>query len=189
MHPHRQAGRHRHAAPGRHQHRRFPWRLARLLHHEREQRRFLSVPQKRDHQRPVHRQRAQQLLKFMRAKLVFLSAFFLLHSAFALTTYYVDSSWTGAQAGTSDQPWVVINGHWGTINTALASGPVTINFTARQVGSDARAIYTSTNGTLYGDSVDVTQRSDTSANVLTFDGSSWYNTSEVAPNWIAYSGT
>ena len=40
------------------------------------------------------------------------------------STYYVDSDWSGTQSGTQAAPWRSLN--WSTINTALASGNVTV---------------------------------------------------------------
>lgn len=104
------------------------------------------------------------------------------------TTYYVDSDWTGTQSGTAAQPFRTITAQWATINTALASADVTIYFSARQAASDTEQIYSST-GSLPPDGIDTFNRTDNTAHVLTFNGRSFYNTSDSAPSWAAYSGT
>lgn len=108
--------------------------------------------------------------------------FFVTFSALADTTYYVDPDWTGTHSGSASQPWLMVTGGtiWTTINAALASGNVTIYFAARKAASDTSQTTTTSLQNL---------RTDTSSNVLTLDGYSFYNTSEVTPNWVAYSGS
>jgi hypothetical protein len=107
-------------------------------------------------------------------------------SCFAQTSYYVDPDYTGGtRDGTAPKPWLslsdtITNTPWAVINTALASGPVTVYFSARKAGSD-------TNQT---SSVPIEiNRTDTSTNRLTLDGSSQYNTNVSAPSWRNYSGS
>jgi hypothetical protein len=76
---------------------------------------------------------------------------------------------------------------WTSINNALATGGVTIYFSARQASSDTDDIY-DTNGDGIQDGIDLSKRSDTGGNVLTLDGNSKYNTSATSPNWLPYSG-
>ena len=46
--------------------------------------------------------------------------------ASALTTYYVDPSWTGSQTGAAATPWTSLaaSGAWSTVNTRLATDDV-----------------------------------------------------------------
>jgi hypothetical protein len=125
----------------------------------------------------------------MKRLIIFISVFCLLPAAFAsTTTYYVDSQWAGAHTGAAALPWQTLAGNWATIHTALASGPVIIYLTARQVGSDIDAIYSATGSLTVQDSIDGTQETGSAGNNYTIDGSSFYNTSESSPNWVAYSG-
>src|SRR5437763_3385895 len=61
---------------------------------------------------------------------------------FAQTNYYVDPDYTGgARNGNASNPWhslsdTVTNFPWTVINTALASGPVNVYFSARKAASD-----------------------------------------------------
>src|SRR5712692_4675992 len=106
----------------------------------------------------------------------------------AAATFYVDSNWTGAQSGSATQPWTYLSSSaWTSINNALASGGVTVYFSARQASSDTDDIY-DTNGDGIQDGIDLSKRSDTGGNVLTLDGNSKYNTSAMSPNWVSYSG-
>jgi hypothetical protein len=96
--------------------------------------------------------------------------------AFAATTYYLDPAWTGTLSGTASQPWSnLTSSAWSTINGSLASGAVTVYLSA-----------TGNYGTNRG--IDVTQRETNTANVLTIDGWSFYNTSTVTPSWVATNG-
>ena len=109
-----------------------------------------------------------------------------LSASAATTTNYVDGDWTGTQSGTAAQPWQTVN--WTTINTELASGPVIIYFSAREATSISDDKYdTSGNGVQKAVSLEL--RTDTSANLLTIDGKSYYNTNDAAPVWIANAGT
>ncbi len=97
--------------------------------------------------------------------------------AWALTTYYVDPNWGGTQSGTAAQPWTDVGANWSTVQTSLNSGPVTIYFSARLSTSDANVTSTTP--------IAVLGRTDASTNLLTLDGISFYNTSEVSPSWSA----
>jgi hypothetical protein len=47
------------------------------------------------------------------------------------TSYYVDPSYTGGgSTGSATKPWTSLSSGWSSINTALASGPVTVYFSA-----------------------------------------------------------
>src|SRR5437016_8158230 len=101
--------------------------------------------------------------------------------AVALTTYYVDPNWGGTQSGSASQPWNDVNGlsKWNTINASLANDDVTVYFSARNAGSDTNVATTTGIGL---------DRTDTGTHRLTLDGMSKYNTSEVTPSWVTYSG-
>ncbi len=103
---------------------------------------------------------------------------------YALTTYYVDPTYTGgSNDGSAAAPWTALGnaGAWTAINGALASDDVTIYFSARIVGSD-----TAEN---MGGDILLTSRTDTSTHVLTIDGKSQYNTNDSSGSWSAYSGS
>ena len=103
-------------------------------------------------------------------------------------TFYVDSDWTGTESGTASQPWTYLSSSaWSAINSALASGNVTVYFSAREAGSDTDDIYDS-NGDGVQDEIDLTYRTDTHSTVLTLDGNSFYNKSDSSPSWVAYAG-
>src|SRR5437773_7899665 len=61
---------------------------------------------------------------------------------FAQSTYFVDPDYTGGMRnGSGSNPWrslsdTVTNTPWTVINTALASGPVTVYFLARKATSN-----------------------------------------------------
>jgi len=96
--------------------------------------------------------------------------------------FYVDPDFAGqGQNGSPGKPWSSIRGAeaWQAINAALAKGPVTVYFSARQADVDQPQ-------TIH-EFVEC-RRSDTSTNRLTLDGMSKYNTSDRKPSWIDYSG-
>jgi len=96
----------------------------------------------------------------------------------AATTFYVDALYTGGtRNGGASNPWLSLsdNGAWSAINTALASGPVTVYFSACNPGCSAPETSTS--------QIALGSRTDTSTNVLTLDGISMYNTNSSAPSW------
>ncbi len=93
------------------------------------------------------------------------------------TSYYVDPNYNGGtRNGSSTNPWQSLSdgSAMGTINTALASGPVTVYFNACNTTCTANVV-TTTPVTI--------NRTDTSTNLLTLDGISKYNTSETSPSW------
>jgi hypothetical protein len=96
--------------------------------------------------------------------------------------FYVDPDFAGpGRAGSPDRPWSSIRGSetWQAINAALAKGPVTVYFSARQADCDQPQ-------TIH-EFVEC-RRSDTSTHRLTLDGMSKYNTSDRKPSWTDYSG-
>jgi hypothetical protein len=103
--------------------------------------------------------------------------------AFALTTYYLDPDVAGGtHVGTQANPFQTFTaGTWTTINTALASGDVTVYCSARAASSDTDQAYTG-NITIYSKTPNPT-------GTLTIDGGSFYNSDDATPNWVAYSGT
>jgi len=96
------------------------------------------------------------------------------------TTYYVDPAFTGSRNGSASNPWQSLSDNvsptpWNAINSSLASGPVTVYFTACNTSCTANTVTTS--------QLMIT-RTDTGTNELTLDGISKYNTSESAPAWV-----
>src|SRR5580693_978659 len=89
----------------------------------------------------------------------------------ATTTYYVDALFTGGtRNGSASNPWLSLSdsGAWSAINTALASGAVTVYFSACNPGCTAPETSNS--------QISLAGRTNTSTNMLTLDGISKYNT-------------
>jgi hypothetical protein len=103
------------------------------------------------------------------------------------TAFYVDPTYTGSGGdGSPAHPWTSLhasgatnNSIWPAINFALSKNNVVVYFSARQAGSDTPEVESR--------ELDV-WRTDTSTHRLTLDGMSKYNTSDVAPAWVNYSG-
>lgn len=113
--------------------------------------------------------------------------YLLLATSVAGSTYYSDTDVSvGTHVGTQSNPWQAIN--WTTINSDLASQDVTIYFSSREASSDVDETYDTAAGTTQS-TIDISQRTDGSDHILTFDGGSFYNTSDSSPSWLAYSGT
>jgi hypothetical protein len=96
----------------------------------------------------------------------------------ATTTYYVDALFTGGtRNGSASNPWLSLSdsGAWSAINTALASGAVTVYFSACNPGCTAPETSNS--------QISLAGRTNTSTNMLTLDGISKYNTNSSAPSW------
>src|SRR5256714_1834730 len=106
----------------------------------------------------------------------------------AATTFYLDSDWTGTPNGTASQPWKSLSlDAWSQINSALATGDVTVYFSAREASSDTDDLY-DIDGDRVQDIIDLNFRTNAGNSVLTLDGNSMYNTSDTTPQWRAYSG-
>jgi hypothetical protein len=94
----------------------------------------------------------------------------------AQTSYYVDTLYSGGgNNGSAAHPWTSLSSGWSAINSALASGPVTVYFSACNPGCTAPETSTS--------QISLGSRTDTSANMLTLDGISKYNTNSATPSW------
>src|SRR6266850_1849817 len=111
------------------------------------------------------------------------------NAASSQTAFYVDPTYTGTlQTGSAETPWTTLvednnaswRQQWTTINDALATAPVIIYFSARTAESDIAEQLTG--------SVRLS-RTDKSSNRLTLDGMSKYNTDDVTPSWVDYTGT
>ncbi len=93
------------------------------------------------------------------------------------TTYYVDPDWGGTSSGTSSHPWnVFTSSEMATVDTSLASGAVTVYFSALKADgttqqSKAWFIHVA--------------RKDYSGNRLTLDGYSFYNSNITTPAWLS----
>jgi Bacterial Ig domain len=102
-------------------------------------------------------------------------------TALAQTTYYVDAGYTGgSDAGSQAHPWTSLSdtGAWSAVNAALASGAVTVFYSATTPGTSNPNVTTT--------QIDLSQRSNTSTNILTLDGASMKNTgSATVPVWSA----
>ena len=84
----------------------------------------------------------------------------------AATTFYVDSDWTGMPNGTASQPWKSLSSDaWSGINSALATGDVTVYFSAREASSDTDDLY-DIDGDRVQDIIDLNFRTDAGSGVL-----------------------
>jgi len=101
------------------------------------------------------------------------------------TEFYVDPDFAGpVRNGSAANPWTRLDSApqgptWMAINDALASGDVTIYFSAREAARDANQISTS--------GVNLA-RTDPSGHRLTLDGMSRYNADDGQPQWSPYAG-
>jgi hypothetical protein len=92
-------------------------------------------------------------------------------AGFCQTTYYVDPAFAGGtRTGSASAPWQSLSdsGAWSAINSALASGNVTVYFSA--TGSSTTPI-------------GLGSRTDASTHVLTLDGISMKDTNSSSPSW------
>jgi RNA polymerase sigma-70 factor (ECF subfamily) len=100
-----------------------------------------------------------------------------------VTEFYVDPDYRGAvQTGKGVAPWTIYDSSspmWPTVNNALASGDVTIYFSARQADSDLNQ---------QAKQELKIMRTNASTYRLTLDGMSQYNASDALPSWSSYSG-
>src|SRR5438445_12923181 len=79
----------------------------------------------------------------------------------AAAIFYVDSHWTGAQSGSAAQPWTYLTSSaWTSINNALASGNVTVYFSALPATSDTDDDY-DTNSDGIHDGLELSKRRET----------------------------
>jgi hypothetical protein len=105
------------------------------------------------------------------------------------TNFYVDSDWTGTKSGTQSRPFAVLDkSAWHRINAALASGDVTIYFSAREAGSDIPDYY-DTGGNGVQLEVDLTKKTTRGSFLLTLDGKSFYDTNDASPSWTSNTGS
>jgi len=98
----------------------------------------------------------------------------------AMTTYYLDPDWTGTQNGTQAQPWNGVSVHWSAINTALASGDVTVYLSARDASTDTDDVLS--------ENIQISNKTANPTGTLIIVGNRFYNTSDATPNWVAYTG-
>jgi hypothetical protein len=106
--------------------------------------------------------------------------------ASALTTFFVDPDYAGSvRDGSAARPWQSLSDTastfpWNAINAALATDTVTVYFSARNASSDTDQLST----------VQLAlDRTAATANRLTLDGMSKYNSNDAAPVWLDYTGT
>jgi hypothetical protein len=102
---------------------------------------------------------------------IILFSVFCVTASVCQTSFYIDPSFAGAgRNGSPSTPWQSLNdsGSWSAINSALASGNVTVFFSA--TGSSTSAL-------------GIGSRTDTSSHILTLDGISKQNTNSSSPSW------
>lgn len=103
-------------------------------------------------------------------------------SAFSATNFFIDPDWTGKKSGTQSEPWSSLDSAaWSVINSALASGDVTVFFSAREATYDSDENY--------GGGVELTKKTPSPPYWLTLNGSAMYNSNDTAPAWLSYKGT
>ena len=102
----------------------------------------------------------------------------------AVTPFYVDADFNGAtRNGSASNPWkslndAVVPAPWTVVNGQLALTAVTVYHSAREAGSDTSDLC-----------CEITiNRTDTSTNRLTLDGSTKWNTNDTTPSWQDYAG-
>lgn len=83
---------------------------------------------------------------------------------------------SGTHVGTQANPWQTVN--WTSINTLLATGNVTVYFSAANAAHNANQAYST--------GINIA-RTNTGTNVITFDGISKYNTNDTTPSWATNS--
>jgi hypothetical protein len=94
---------------------------------------------------------------------------------------YVDPDFAGTSTGTAKAPWRELDSAaWSAINRQLVQADVTIYFSARDAKSDTDQL---TNRQIQ------LRRTDNSSHRLTLDGMTKYNSDDVKPLWLSYSGT
>src|SRR5690349_20128548 len=87
-------------------------------------------------------------------------------TASAATEFYLDPDVSsGAHDGSPANPWQSLN--WSQINSALASGDVTVYCSARAASSDTNQVWNATIG--------ITSKTPNPVGTLTFDGHSKWN--------------
>jgi len=117
-------------------------------------------------------------------KKLLLAVLLLRAALFAQTTYYIQPAFTGgSNNGTQAHPFTGFGSggtsplSWSTINTNLATGSVTVYLAATTPGTNTATV--STTG------IDLSQRTDTSTNVLTIDGESFKDAgTATTPSWV-----
>jgi hypothetical protein len=121
-------------------------------------------------------------IEFLKLALIFVALTAIVNNA-GSAEYYVDPDYAGAaKNGSASNPWNSIgSSQWSTINADLASGNVTIYFSAREASSDTDDDYGSSE-------IDLNNKTQ-DAFTLTFDGRSKYNTNDANPTWQNYSGS
>jgi hypothetical protein len=124
-----------------------------------------------------------------RAALIIFASVVFAGAVEAGTNFYVDPDWTGTKRGTQSRPFAILDtAAWSTINTALASGAVTIYFSAREASRDTPDYYdTAGNGVQL--EVDLTKKATRGSFLLTLDGKSFYNRNDSSPSWVSYTGS
>ena len=139
-----------------------------------------------------HRQHfvRRSMICLNRAGLIIFASVCFFGAVEASTNFYVDPGWTGTKRGTQSQPFAILDrAAWHRINAALASGDVTIYFSARKASSNTPSYYHAAGIDGVQLEIDLTNKITTGSHLLTLDGKSFYNTSESSPSWASYSGS
>lgn len=120
--------------------------------------------------------RRNVLVSYYRVPIIIVAAVLFAGAVEAATSFYIDPDWTGVKSGEKSRPFKVLDSSaWHKINAALASGDVTIYFSALKtdgVNQQSRGWFVEC------------RRTDYSTNRLTLDGYSFYNSNERTPNWL-----
>jgi|GEM_PF-2436460 len=135
-----------------------------------------SLPKEVMNLRHGHHFRCRPLISLNRAALIISACIAFSVAVEAGKNFYVDPDWAGKRSGTQAYPFAVLNkSEWQKINAALASGDVTIYFSALKadgVTQQSKAWFVQCRRTDYG------------PYRLTLDGYSFYNSSERSANWL-----
>jgi Right handed beta helix region len=124
-----------------------------------------------------------------RTALIIFASIVLSPVAEAGTNFYLDPDWAGPKSGTQSRPFAILDkSAWHRINAALASGDVTIYFSARKAASDTPEYY-DTRGNGVQLEVDLTKKTTSGSFLLTLDGKSFYNTTDSSPSWMPNTGS
>lgn len=125
------------------------------------------------------------LMRKFSTAMIFLLFLGLHTHAFALTTFYVDPTFTGgSNDGSAEHPWLILGANattppWTAINSALSRDDVTVYFSARTVAQDMPEVQTAELRV---------QRTDTSTHRLTLNGMAKWNTCDTTGVWLDYQG-
>src|SRR6266478_5158443 len=137
----------------------------------------------------MRQRRGNVLVSYYGVAMIIVASVLFARALEAGTNFYVDPDWTGAKSGTQRRPFAILDrSAWHRINAALASGDVTIYFSARKADNDTPDYY-DTRGNWVQIEVDLTKKTTTGSFLLTLDGKSFYNTNDSSPSWMPNTGS